>query len=229
MKYHWLNKENNKRLIVFFCGWSFDYVPFEFLSHEGADICVIYDYGDINSPEFAKTLPNLDGYEDYNLVSWSMGVYVAYLLKDVLPEFSQKVAVNGTPCPIDDELGIPLKTFDLTLKYVDTGLKCKFQKNLFKKAQDYVRYTEHPVQRSVENQTRELVELDKHIKNRTSTYEKYYDKAIISDTDKIIPTKNQINCWGKFAQYEVLDSGHFPFFEFESWDEILACKQIQKQ
>lgn len=224
MKNYWLNKKGNKKLIIFFCGWSFDHKPFERLSCGEYDVCTVYDYGDINIDEFQNTLPDFDGYDDYKLVSWSMGVYVAYLLKDLLPEFSQKVAVNGTPFPIDNNLGIPFKTFDLTLKYADSGLKGKFQKNLFKKFEDYERYLKTPVERTVENQVRELVALDKFIKNNEIHYEKYYDTAVVSDTDKIIPTKNQINCWEKYAKFVKIDSGHFPFFEFDSWDEVLSCK-----
>ena len=224
MKHFWLNRKHNKNLIVFFCGWSFDYKPFERLDCGENDVCVIYDYGDINSKDFDKTLPNFDGYERVELLAWSMGVYVGYLLKDKLPRFYKKVAVNGTPFPIDNELGIPNKTFELTLKYVDTGLKGKFQKNLFKRPADFEKYMANPVERSIDNQSRELVELDLHISTNKADYKPFYDVAIISDTDKIIPTKNQINCWTNLAELKVIDSGHFPFFSFESWDEIMSCK-----
>ena len=147
-----------------------------------------------------------------------MGVYVAYLLRESLPEF----IINGTPFPIDDELGIPLRTFDLTLKYVDSGLKGKFQQNLFKVEKDYEKYLEAPVARSIENRANELISLNKFIKEKNIEYSKFYDYAIISDTDKIIPTRNQIRCWEKYSTpIKILDSGHFPFYEFSSWNEII--------
>ena len=41
MQYFWLNKKNNDNLIVFFCGWSFDYKPFESLDFGENDILVV--------------------------------------------------------------------------------------------------------------------------------------------------------------------------------------------
>ena len=49
MQFHWLNKQNNKKLIIFFAGWSFDYKPFEFLKSEDFDILMAYDYSDIST------------------------------------------------------------------------------------------------------------------------------------------------------------------------------------
>ena len=132
MKYFWLNKEQNDKLIMLFCGWSFDYKPFERLNCGNNDVIIFYDYSDINSLEDSIKKFSFD-YRSYSLIAWSMGVYAAYLLKEFLPKFDNKIAVNGTPFPVNDEYGIPLKTFDLTLKYVETGLQGKFQKNLFKR------------------------------------------------------------------------------------------------
>ena len=221
MRYCWLNKKNNDTLVMFFCGWSFDDKPFKYLECSNNDVLVIYDYAELELPE------NLfDGYKKYYLITWSMGVYIAYLLRNKLPEFSKKIAINGTPFPVDDELGIPQKTFDLTLKYVDSGLKGKFQQNLFKNPKDYERYLLSPVSRSIENRAGELAALDKFIKDTQAEYSNFYNCAIISDTDKIIPTRNQISCWEKYnTPIVMLESGHFPFYEFSTWDEILEkCK-----
>lgn len=241
MQYHWLNKQNNDNLIIFFCGWSFDYIPFERLDCGNNDVLCVYDYSEIADNSCgvsAMTCPNENlqksviahadarsefclGYKKFYLIAWSMGVYIAYLLRDSLPEFHKKIAINGTPFPVDDEKGIPKRTFDLTLKYVDTGLQGKFQQNLFKNPADYEKYLTSPVGRSIENRAAELAALDKFIKSQHIEYSNFYDCAIISDADKIIPTRNQIRCWDGLASVVMLDSGHFPFFEFNSWDEIL--------
>ena len=42
MEYHWLNKQNNDKLIIFFCGWSFDYKPFERLDCLNYDVLFVY-------------------------------------------------------------------------------------------------------------------------------------------------------------------------------------------
>lgn len=217
MKHHWLNKANNENLIIFFCGWSFDHKPFENLDCGKNDIVVFYDYKEL---EFPQAIFN--GYKKYFLITWSMGVYIAYILREVLPWFDKKIAINGTPFPIDDELGIPQRTFDLTLKYVDSGLRGKFQQNLFKNPTDYEKYLCNPVERSIKDRAEELTILNDFIKNRDHEYNIFYNCAIISDTDKIIPTRNQVRFWEKYNTPSILlDNGHFPFYEFKSWDEIL--------
>ncbi|HIS36796.1 TPA: DUF452 family protein [Candidatus Scatousia excrementigallinarum] len=221
MQYNWLNKNGNKKLIIFFCGWSFDENPFKTLDCGEYDVLILYDYKNNELP--LKILE----YEEYYLIAWSMGVYIAYLLRDLLPAFVKKIAINGTPFPIDNECGIPQRTFDLTLKYVDTGLQGKFQRNLFKEETDYQKYLINPVLRQIPDQAAELKELKDFIINHTVSYQKFYDHAIISSADKIVPTKNQVNCWSKIAGIIMLDSGHFPFYSFESWDDILKCRQTQ--
>ena len=228
MKQYWLNKQNNKNLIMFFCGWSFDYKPFEILNCNNYDVLLFYDYSDMYSITDKSYKLNLIfdlQYEKTILIGWSMGVYIAYLLKNILPEFDTKIAINGTPFPIDDEFGIPTKTFDLTLKYADIGLQGKFQKNLFKLPKDYDNYIKNPVKRSIDNQKQELSALNDFIKSHNIDYNEFYDRAIISDTDKIIPTRNQLNCWQDKTEIIILDSGHFPFYEFNSWEDIIKCKQ----
>lgn len=215
MQYHWLNKTGNKKLIIFFAGWSFDYKPFEILECGDFDVLVFYDYKEHSIPV------DIPEYDKYYLITWSMGVYIAYLLRDRLPAFERKIAINGTPFPIHNSLGIPQRTFDLTLKYVDTGLQGKFQRNLFDTEEGFEQYMKNPVVRNIPNQAGELKALKEFITNAELSYEKFYDCAIVSEYDKIIPPKNQLNCWKDRVAVCILKSGHFPFFEFQSWKDII--------
>lgn len=199
---------------MFFGGWSFDYKPFEYLDCENNDIVMIYDYSNLDF-----TL-DFSGYKNYTLITWSMGVFIAYYLRDKLPNFNKKIAINGTPYPIDNDYGIPERTFALTLKYVDTGLQGKFYQNLFYTPDEYEQYTKTPVERTIENRAEELRALNDFIKLANISYDKFYDTAIISDFDKIIPTKNQHNFWEGKAHIKTLVSGHFPFYNFKSWTEL---------
>ena len=53
----------------------------------------------------------------------------------------------------------------------------------------------------------------------------FYTKALVGVNDKIIPAKNQLNFWEKFDVPVVkLDCGHFPFYNYKSWEEIMLCK-----
>lgn len=216
MQSHWLNKQNNNKLIIFFTGWSFDYKPFEFLNCEDFDVLIIYDYNDLE-------LPQIPEYKEYFLISWSMGVYTSYLLKDKLPKFTKKIAINGTPFPVNDEYGIPLKPFILTLRHAKTGLEGKFYQNIFNSENEYTQYTKTQVERTIENRVSELNTLYSKIKSTEISYQNYFDTAIISNNDKIIPTKNQINFWEGKTEIKTVESGHFLYYNFTSWNEIL-CK-----
>lgn len=216
MQSHWLNKQNNNKLIIFFTGWSFDYKPFEFLNCKDFDVLIIYDYNDLD-------LPQIPEYKEYFLISWSMGVYTSYLLKDKLPKFTKKIAINGTPFPVNDEYGIPLKAFILILRHAKTGLEGKFYQNIFNSEDEYTQYTKTQVERTIENRVSELNTLYSKIKSTEISYQNYFDTAIISNNDKIIPTKNQINFWEGKAEIKTVESGHFLYYNFTSWNEIL-CK-----
>lgn len=215
MQYHWLNKKNNNKLIIFFTGWSFDENPFKFLNCEDYDVLILYDYNLLDLPEIPK-------YNQYFLISWSMGVFSAYQIRDKLPKFTKKLAINGTLYPVDDELGIPQKPFELTLKHAEKGLQAKFYQNIFQSKEEYEKYTQTPVKRTIENRVSELNNIYERIKNTRLNYDNYYDKALISSDDKIIPTQNQKNFWNKYLNPQIIESGHFPYYNFESWNEILC-------
>ncbi len=221
MLYHWINRQNNNKLIVFLAGWSFDFYPFEFLDCKNSDVLFIYDYNSISDLDLS-----FEDYSEKNLVTWSMGVFVGYLLRDLFRNFDKKIAINGTAYPVSDTSGIPQKPFLLTLRHAKTGLEGKFYQNIFDKQEEFDRYLKNPVQRSIENRENELKALYNRIREEQFEYEKFYDFALIGNNDKIIPTKNQINFWQNSAPFKILESGHFPFYNFESWAEILEfCKK----
>lgn len=217
MQFHWLNKQNNSKLIIFFAGWSFDENPFKFLACENFDVLIVYDYSTID-----ENIEKFTSYKEINLIAWSMGVFVAYLLKDKLPKFNKKIAINGTPLPVNDEFGIPVKPFLLTLRHARTGLEGKFYQNIFDTKEEFEKYSTMSVNRSIENRETELKSLYDKIRSAEINYSRFYDKVLISSRDKIIPTKNQINFWQNNAEIEMLESGHFPYYNFKSWNEILC-------
>ncbi len=223
MKCHWLNKQNNKNLVVFFAGWSFDYYPFVALNTDGYDVLFVYDYNDLDAPEELK---DFSQYENKTLITWSMGVFSAFLLKNLFKDFNYKLAINGTVTPVDDECGIPVKMFELTLKHAQKGLEGKFYQNVFLTDEEYELYNTYPVRREIQNRVAELENLYNLIKNTDVVYEKFYDLAIVSDFDKIIPPKNQ-QASHKRNNTPVITVpyGHYPFYYFSSWNEIITCRQ----
>jgi hypothetical protein len=49
-----------------------------------------------------------------------------------------------------------------------------------------------------------------------------YDLALISDNDRIVPTKNQINFWKDKAKNRIINSTHCPFDKFQTWSDLLC-------
>ena len=68
--------------------------------------------------------------------------------------------------------------------------------------------------RDIKNQHSEVVAFKNY---HTDSYFKY-NKILISDNDKIIPTKAQVNFWRIEPN---LKGGHCPFFSFTKWSELL--------
>lgn len=222
MNTYWLNNQNNKNLIVFFAGWSFDENPFKFLDCSGYDVLMIYDYNEIKPLDIFQ---KFNQYENKILITWSMGVFAAYLLRDFFKNFDYKIAVNGTVTPVDNEFGIPIKMFELTLKHAAVGLSGKFYKNIFKTNEEFEKYMKNPVQRTIENRVSELENLYELIKSTKINYTNFYDTAFVSEFDKIIPPQNQKASHNKNnVIVKDLPIGHFPFYQFNSWDEIIKCK-----
>lgn len=225
MKTYFLNNGKNKNLIVFFAGWSFDFNPFKKLNCENFDVLFVYDYNSLDLPEKFEIF---DNYDKKFLIGWSMGVFIAYKLKALFKDFDYKLAINGTITPVNDQFGIPTKIFELTLKHAQKGLEGKFYQNIFLTEQEYNTYKQFPVERTIENRVCELENL--YTLSKNSSGEKFYDFAIVSESDKIIPPNNQIASHKlNDTPFITLPYGHFPFYKFNSWDEIIECKQTINQ
>ena len=203
MKYKWLNKENNKKLIVFFNGWGMDECVINHLEPEDYDVLMLYDY---NTLETDFDFKNIYPYPEKYLVAWSMGVMTATLF-DV--DYVSKTAINGTYKPIDNKFGIPKRIYDLTLRGFSPKGAERFIKDMYN--EDCI--LPHP-NREFENQKSELEALTHYEANPDFKY----DRIIISTKDRIIPTKNQVAFWGIEPN---IDSGHAPFNHFKKWSELL--------
>ena len=201
MKYKWLNKKDNEKLIIFFNGWGMDESVVTHLEPEDFDVIMIYDY---NNLDFDWNI--ISGYKEKYIIAWSMGVMCATLFK---LDCKSATAINGTLKPIDNEFGIPTRIYDLTIRGFSPKGREKFINNMFSNPDDLP-----VVSREFEEQKSELSAL----KNYEANQDFKYNRVIISDSDKIIPTKNQEAFWGEKAN---ISSGHCPFKLFKKWSELL--------
>lgn len=203
MKYKWLNNVNNSSVIVFFNGWGMDESIVSNLSFNTFDVLMFYDYNTLDTDFDFTTIKN---YKFRHLIAWSMGVMVATLFDD---NYNTKTAINGTLKPINNRFGIPERIYDLTLKSFSPKGAEKFIKNMFP-----IECNLPIVTRNFENQKNELFAL----KNYSSNTNFKYSKVIISDNDKIIPTKNQMAYWNIEPN---ISGGHAIFYLIDSWSELI--------
>lgn len=209
MKSYWLNKKQNDDLIIFFNGWGMDEKSVQHLDCGKNDVVVFYDYRDIKIEDL-----ELSKYKNKFLITWSMGTFMSNIFFDMFNDIKTKIAINGTLKPIDNEFGIPVDIYNLTVNNFNE-LSCKkFIKRMFVGL-------EFPVisGRTIEELKQELID----IQNYTVTKYFSFSKAVISENDKIIPTKNQHNFWNTQNNVEVknIQGGHYPFLNYKKWDDIL--------
>lgn len=72
MKQHFIIKNNQKHLLLFFAGWGMDETPFLQIRPTNKDWLICYDY---RSLEFDAII--LQEYSEITLIAWSMGVWAA--------------------------------------------------------------------------------------------------------------------------------------------------------
>ena len=203
MKYKWLNINQNNKVIVFFNGWGMDESVVHHLDFSDYDVLMFYDYNNLDTN---FDFNSLDKYNNKSLIAWSMGVMVATLFNQ---KYTSATAINGTLKPIDNKFGIPQKIYDLTIKGFNEKGAQRFIKSMFN---ENIKLPQ--ISRDIENQKSELSAL----KNYTANSNFKYNRIILSDNDKIIPTKNQIAFWRIEPN---ISSGHCPFMLFKKWEELL--------
>ena len=212
MKHFWLKKQHNQKLILLFAGWGMDENPIKHIAVDGYDILIVYDYCDLAFDII------LSEYAEITVTAWSMGVLAASIICRNL-EIKKAIAINGTQKPIDAKFGIHPKIYQLTLDNLDEANRDIFFKNMFKDEKEYEKFQKP--ERNLENQREELANLQK-LASENTTLNFDFDVAIISTQDQIMPTKNQQRFWQtKKVKVVELSSGHYPFFELNSFEEIL--------
>lgn len=213
MQYFWLNKNTeNKKLILFFNGWAMNETPVGHLFCDDYDVLILFDYRNV---DFDLSQFDFSKYDEKYLVCWSMGVYVSSLFKEKLQDFNKKIAINGTMKIIDDDYGIPEKIYKITVKFLNEESCDKFIKNMFDNGRLNPNIT---ITRTLKELKEELVAIQKiSLKD-----ELCFDIALISDNDRIVPTKNQIKFWQNKSNIKLINSTHCPFEKFKNWSDLLC-------
>lgn len=215
MRIDWVRKNKGDRVVVFFNGWGMDS---RIISHlpVACDLVVCSDYRTL---EIEGGEIDLSCYQCCYVIAWSMGVWAAANTVGnwkVRPD--KWIALNGTECPIDNEWGIPVQSYELTERGMDERGKEKFFSRMFVNKAQYDLFSVNKPLRPLPEQIEEL----RLIHKLSSEHKKCikWDKVYISAKDLIFPASNQLAWWQGKTTVIHLSGGHYPFYEFCSWEEI---------
>ena len=201
MRLNWLNKKNNNNLIIFFNGWGMDDNVISHLDYGNYDVLTICDYNTLTE------LPDITAYKQRHIIAWSMGVMVATIFET---DPTSATAINGTPYPIHQEFGINPKVYRL----MELGFSDETKNDFYTKMFNVLPANFTPPTRDTKGQKTELTALRAYSANQNFTY----SRIIVSNNDKIIPTKSQLNYW---ETPEIIEGGHCIFYQYNKWEELL--------
>lgn len=204
MRCEFIKKNGTDNLTIFFAGWGMDASDFDFLNPNESDLLICSDYREMS---FDAAI--LKPYQNIRLVAYSLGVWAAaYTFCDLEIDFSEKVAINGTPFPADDERGIPVAIFRGTEAGLNERNLQKFFRRMCGTKENFDRFIS-------KTGSKNCVELKEALQNiyRLSAEKNVasfcWNRAIISLNDAILPAENQRKAWCGGVETVLLDAPHF--------------------
>ncbi|MBR2526818.1 DUF452 family protein [bacterium] len=206
-----LRKNNSNELIVFFNGWGCDNNSCEAIKST-KDVLICWDY---SSLDFNF---KFSGYKKYYLIAYSAGVFVAGVIKDKLPNFDYKIAINGNPMIFDEKYGIS-KNIVKIFRGLNLDNYMDFRLNyLVRNREELAYFNAHQPNRTFESCFYELDKLEEYSKEQYKIID--YDLAILGAKDKVFNHEAQKEYY--FDKYKVLENyAHDVFFYFRNFDDIL--------
>ncbi|HEC2837829.1 TPA: DUF452 family protein, partial [Campylobacter jejuni] len=188
-----IQNENSQELILVFGGLASHPSHFAHLKSD-KNVVLVYDYENLDFKFDLKSFSKI------TLIAFSMGVCVASrVLKDI--EFSQKIAINGTPFGIDKLKGIHPAIFAKQIKKFDLTA---FKKSLFKERENEAKDFIFKDEKDLKTELEKLFEFA--LKERNESF--IWDKIYSSNHDEIFPQNALKNTFSKLI---FLDEPHFAF------------------
>lgn len=205
MQARWLKQSSASEVIVVFGGWALGTAPFLHLAGQ-QDVLFVDDYRE------TAPLPDLSNYEHRTAVAYSFGVAAFCHWQDQFAQqFHRKIAINGSPSPVDRKLGIPPIIFDKTHDGLTTDSFQQFLGHCYNADQPHLDI-------NVDARKAELAV----VKSRGPTSAPQFDKIWISTADRIFPAANLRRAWAaQAANIQELGAPHVPFAHWDSWNEVI--------
>lgn len=216
MKAKWQYKNKNEQLILFFNGWAMDDLMIQHLESKSFDVCMFHNYNDITF-----NISTIKNYKFCHIIAWSVGISVANAFYEIYkPLCEKKIAIAGSPFPSDNNFGIPENIFNTTQQNLTEKNLIKFQRRTCGNSSVYKKFQDRFNTQDIENKKEEL----KYIQFLSQKYREQlmpWDKAIICNEDLIFPPENLKKYWSSKTEVKFINSPHYPFLFWNSWDDII--------
>ena len=207
------SNRNSKKLVIFFSGWGLEENIFKNIDNNGYNALCFYDYRELSIAH--EALDIINRYIEKYLISWSMGVMVSSLFGELLSDCSQKIAICGSQRAVDNDYGIPVNSYRLTVDNFSDKVMQRFIEKM--DLPDSIS-KELKFNQSLAEKLEELKSLGQMNISPPLTY----DKVLIGRDDKIFPLKNLQTYWNvQGCSPTILSCGHYPFVKYNSWHHIL--------
>ncbi len=217
MKHKWFITGDSSNLIIFYTGWGMgaESVALKSLM---SDVLVFYDYRDISIE--SELINKINQYNHLTIVAWSLGVVPATCNRN-LYNADRMIAINGSLFPASDKYGIPEAVYQGTHDNLEENSLGKFIKRMFLSNEHYAKFhiQHNPAQiKDLKDELMSIKEISLGLKYDDKNY---FDIIIVCEKDRIFPVDNMMSMW---LSPVVLGLGHYPFFEFNTWEELINAR-----
>lgn len=192
------------RLILIFAGWNTDPKLYQHISIKGWDTMVAYDFDGSSFPDEL-----LSPYSTIYLFAWSLGVAAAGRFLNQ-SRITRRIAVNGTPYPVSDSLGIPADTFNATEATLNQRNLLKFRRRMTGGSRALSELLPLLPETPDIDTLRAQLRLFGSLPDSPDTKLRWH-RVYISSEDAIFPAANQHRAWSDANADEIinLDSPHY--------------------
>lgn len=228
----WLKNDPNDNadtLIVLALGWA---ASDEMVRHlrrplntdgRPADLLCLFDYRQLQAID---PLP-IEQYSKRYLVGWSFGVWAADTLFNGQPvDWTDTIAVNGTPAGIDEKYGIQPRAFAVTVQSIRRAGTLRFLQRMCGDEQTFKCYMEYRSTRPLGEIGEELESIGRQIEEnpRQITGESLWNRALVGARDQIVPPQAMTEYWQDAGIPYTIDEQlpHYPFYDSDLLLKLLS-------
>ncbi|WP_297627452.1 pimeloyl-ACP methyl esterase BioG family protein [uncultured Rikenella sp.] len=224
----WINSRPEMRsergVIVFAAGWAgSDELVRHLALPQGYDLLCLFDYRSLPAAAETRELyAQIAPYRHKYLIAWSFGVWAAERIfgkADLV--WDGAVAVNGTPLPVHDAYGIPVRAFAVTVRSIEGAGTGRFLERMCGTPETLRAYYKHRSTRGLEEIGEELRRLRDGAAETAAgaavPHAGFWTEAVAGTEDAIFPPENMMRYWTEAGVRVTVGEGmpHYPLADGE--------------